>query len=474
MLLLVALAALYLATGLFSETLFKIKAFEFTASLVPFQRGETVILIPPLGKLRAATHWAPFMLKITLNTVDLERLSSTLQEIPDLSVFLTGQIRERALYFSIRLATVTFLCGAALLLLIRAREKRPYRQLLGEALKSGLLSLLLLALLLGTTLLYPYRISAFSNPRFEGALVAAPWIVELSDQLLDTVNTLSEQFGLIAVNLEEISARMKQLQPAPEKGEIRVLHVSDIHNNPAALELIEKIAGGFQVDLIIDTGDLVDYGSSLEAELAARLAALPQPYLFLPGNHDTPQSVDLLRSQGALIVDREPLMIGGLRIAGLPDPGSANATARIAEDSLLREISSEAAAHLAGDEERPDILALHNPLMAGPFLGELPLILSGHTHRAALDFDEKSGSILINAGTSGAAGMRGLLAPQENPYSMVVLYFNPDSSGRPRLTCADLITIEHFPDSFSLQRYYNHLPVEPPGESVSLKEDLED
>lgn len=218
MLLLVALAALYLATGLFSETLFKIKAFEFTASLVPFQRGETVILIPPLGKLRAATHWAPFMLKITLNTVDLERLSSTLQEIPDLSVFLTGQIRERALYFSIRLATVTFLCGAALLLLIRAREKRPYRQLLGEALKSGLLSLLLLALLLGTTLLYPYRISAFSNPRFEGALVAAPWIVELSDQLLDTVNTLSEQFGLIAVNLEEISARMKQLQPAPEKG----------------------------------------------------------------------------------------------------------------------------------------------------------------------------------------------------------------------------------------------------------------
>lgn len=471
MLLLVALAALCLATGLFSETPFKIKAFEFTASLVPFRHGETVILIPPLGKLRAATHWGPFMLKITLNRVDLEMLSSTLQEIPDLSAFLLGQFREQALYFSLRLATVTFLSGAALLLLIRAREKRPYPLLLGEALKSGLLTVLLLMLLLGSTLLYPYRISAFSNPRFEGALVAAPWIIELSGRLLDTVNTLTEQFETIAVNLEEISSRMEQLQPAPEKGETRVLHVSDIHNNPATLDLIEKIADSFQIDLIIDTGDLTDYGSNLEVELAARLAALPQPYLFLPGNHDTPQSVDLLRRQGALILDKEPLIVGGLRIAGLPDPSSANATAQIAEDSLLRERSREAAALL--EAERPDILALHNPLMAEPFLGKLPLFLCGHTHRASLNFDESSGSIVINAGTSGAAGMRGLLAPQENPYSMVVLYFNPGADGRPRLTCADLITIEHFPDSFSLQRYYNHLPGLPLQEGTPLKEDLE-
>lgn len=474
MLLLAALAGVCLATALFSETRFTINAFEFTAALVPFQRGETVIVFPPLGKLRAATHWGPFLLKITLSTIDLEMLSSSIQEIPDLSTFWIEQLREQLVYFFIRLAIISFICGSALLLMIGLRSGQPCRPVTGEALKGGFLTMLLLVLLLGATVLYPYQINAFANPRFEGALAAAPWIVDLSEQLLDTVNTLSEQLELIAVNLEELSGRMEQLQPAPETGEIRVLHISDIHNNPASLDLIEKIAAGFQIDLIIDTGDLTDYGSSLEAELAARMAGLPHPYLFLPGNHDTPQSIELMRREGALIIGTEPVEIGGLRIAGLPDPVSSNSTARVAEENILLKESVRAKELLPDEAERPDIFALHNPLMAGPLLGELPLILSGHTHRAALSFDEDSGSIMINAGTTGAAGVRGLLAPRENPYSMVVLYFNSVPGSRPRLTCADLITIEQFPDSFTLQRYYNRLPEWPSNKAVPLKEDPED
>jgi len=41
---------------------------------------------------------------------------------------------------------------------------------------------------------------------------------------------------------------------------------------------------------------------------------------------------------------------------------------------------------LLSKEESPDIFAVHNPLMAEPFRGELPLILSGHTHKAVLNF----------------------------------------------------------------------------------------
>lgn len=61
-----ALAGLFIAVILFSETSFKLKAFEFSASLFPSLSGETVVVFPPLGKLRAATHLAPFLLEITL------------------------------------------------------------------------------------------------------------------------------------------------------------------------------------------------------------------------------------------------------------------------------------------------------------------------------------------------------------------------------------------------------------------------
>lgn len=473
LLLLAALASICLATAFFSETRFTVKAFEFTAALVPFQRGETVIVFPPFGKLRAATHWGPFLLKVTLNTVDLEMLSSSLQEIPDLPSFWQTEIREQLLYFFIRQALISFFCGAALLLIINLRSRRPWSQIIREALKAGLLTMLLLVLLLGATVLYPYQVNSFANPRFEGALAAAPWIVDLGEQLLGTVTTLAEQLEVVAVNLEEISNRLEQLRPPPESGQIRVLHISDIHNNPAAFDLIEKVAEIFQIDLIIDTGDLTDYGSNLETEVAARLASLPQPYLFLPGNHDTTQSIELLRREGAVIIGTEPVAIGGLRIAGLPDPAASNSTAEVAPRSTLREEASRAM-ELLSKEESPDIFAVHNPLMAEPFRGELPLILSGHTHKAVLNFDEESGSILINAGTTGAAGLRGLLAPRENPYSMVVLYFNTASGKRPWLSCADLIVIEQLQDSFTLQRYYNHLPERPATGTISLKEDLED
>jgi len=77
-----------------------------------------------------------------------------------------------------------------------------------------------------------------------------------------------------------------------------------------------------------------------------------------------------------VIIGTEPVAIGGLRIAGLPDPAASNSTAEVAPRSTLREEASRAM-ELLSKEESPDIFAVHNPLMAEPFRGELPLILSG-------------------------------------------------------------------------------------------------
>ena len=84
-----------------------------------------------------------------------------------------------------------------------------------------------------------------------------------------------------------------------------------------------------------------------------------------------------------MIIGTEPVAIGGLRIAGLPDPAASNSTAEVAPRSTLREEAFRAM-ELLSKEESPDIFAVHNPLMAEPFRGELPLILSGHTHKLSL------------------------------------------------------------------------------------------
>ena len=127
----------------------------------------------------------------------------------------------------------------------------------------------------------------------------------------------------------------------------------------------------------------------------------------------------------------------------------------MAPAEYLHQASLQAGEKILAGERPPDILALHNPLMAEPFLGRLPLILCGHTHSAGIYFDGESPTILVNAGTTGASGVRGLLAPHQNPYSAVILYFNPGSDGGMELAAADLISIEQLQDSFTLQRFYN-------------------
>ena len=452
-----ALAGLFIAAALFSETSFEIGAFKMTAALVPSLQGETVIVFPPFGKLRALTHHPPFLLEITLKNVELELLPASLKELsasPAIS-FLQKEFREKMAHFFLRQALISFFCSALILIILLRSDRR---RLLRSALAGGLLCLLLLALLLGATLIYPYDIGAFNNPRYEGALAAAPWIIRLAGEAQDTVSALSEQLEVMAVNLEDLSSRLHEINPPPDSGEIRALHVSDIHNNPAAFDLIEKVCDAFQIDLIVDTGDLTDYGSEIETELAARLARLPLPYLFLPGNHDSLESIELLRSEGALIIEANPVEIKGLRIAGLPDPASTEPSAKVAPEDSLRQASLQASEKILESERPPDIFALHNPLMAEPFLGKLPLILCGHTHSAGIYFDEESPTILVNAGTTGASGVRGLLAPHKNPYSAVILYFNPGSDGGMELAAADLISIEQLQDSFTLQRFYNRLP----------------
>ena len=449
LLLVPAIAGMFLALALFSASRFSVGAFEFSVELIPFQRGDTVIFIPPVGELRAATHWLPLAVKFTLLNVDLENLVSGLESLsalPDIS-FLEEQLHSRLHYYLLRNSAIIFACGGGAVYLV-SRMRNLKRALLG-----GLLASVLFVALFGITVIRPYNLEAFETPQYRGAISAAPWVVNLSRQTLTTIKTLGRQLELMTANLHDLSLQLDQVRLNEPYSGPKVLHVSDIHNNPAAFDFIEKVVSSFAIDLIIDTGDLTDYGTELETELVSRVSSLPVLYLFVPGNHDSPRIIEALRRSEAVVLENETIELNGLLIGGVADPSAESPHMAVAPEQDLGEAGAAAYAQFFAAGAIPDVIAVHNPLLGTPFTGLSAAILSGHTHRAEVRFER--GSALINAGTAGAAGIRGLQSPQDNPYSMVVLYFDRDETGRSFPVMADLLSVQQYHDSFTLKRYYN-------------------
>ncbi len=73
--------------------------------------------------------------------------------------------------------------------------------------------------------------------------------------------------------------------------DVSILHVSDIHLNPLGVEIVRQLATQFQVDAVLDTGDLTSFGSPVEARIGDLIAGIPVPYYLAPGNHDSPRCV---------------------------------------------------------------------------------------------------------------------------------------------------------------------------------------
>jgi hypothetical protein len=99
------------------------------------------------------------------------------------------------------------------------------------------------------------------------------------------------------------------------------------------------------------------------------------------------------------------------------------------------------------DPPVPDIAAVHDSGQASLLPGLVPVILSGHIHRSSVDVVD--GSILINAGSTGAGGIRGVERASETPSSVQVLYFDP---GTVRLVAVDTIVIYGFSQEFQVSR----------------------
>ena len=62
--------------------------------------------------------------------------------------------------------------------------------------------------------------------------------------------------------LYDVTSTLPTYEPDPST--IRVLHVSDIHLNPASWKIIASLVEQYKVNVIVDTGDTMDHGTTAE------------------------------------------------------------------------------------------------------------------------------------------------------------------------------------------------------------------
>jgi predicted phosphodiesterase len=197
---------------------------------------------------------------------------------------------------------------------------------------------------------------------------------------------------------------------------------------------MRELAAQFDVAAIFDTGDVTDLGSALENRLLAPIGGFDVPYVYVRGNHDS-TSVTQAYLQGVkgvvVLDDAEIVEVAGLRIVGTGDPlyrpNKTVATEADANAAALHRAGEQVAdAAASADEagEPVDLALVHEPRMAVPLFGVVPLVLDGHVHERRSR--RAGGTLELTQGSSGGAGLRTLAGEAPLPLQMSILHFDQD------------------------------------------------
>lgn len=411
--------------------------FDTTVALHPDVHGETVVNIPPLGDVVFDSHDGPVGLNLTLDSVDpveAQQIMNTPDGFTVAAENLASEVTDAVIRVAVEALAIVTLCG----LLVGALAFRNMRR----ALLTGVTSLAVTAAICGyaaTTL----RAESISQPRYEGLLTYAPSVVGSAEDIAENYEEYVSDLQQIVTNISGFyTLAMDMPQVGIQDDSIKILHVSDLHLNPNAWHLMETVVGQFDIDAVADTGDMNDWGSEQEAEIYSQgVEQIDVPYVFVKGNHDSATTVAALAAYDHVVVlDGEVREIAGLRIGGVADPRFTpdkgnQPTSEYAEQMLVE--SGERLAAAIEEAGGADLAMVHEPPMAPPLAGTVPLVLAGHMHERSVS-DLGEGTTLMVEGSTGAAGLRAFTSSDEMKMEMDILYFDPVTKA---LTAYDSISV---------------------------------
>jgi predicted phosphodiesterase len=377
----------------------------------------TDLRFPPLGRVSADTHEAPLGLSARVDRIDIDevrRLADIERPGEALADQAQRDLRPLLLRFSIRAVLLAAVVGA---LTGAVLPRRSWRHV-GLGAVGGAVSV---GLLMGMAAL-TYDPRAFAQPRFEGPLAEAPRIVETVQGNIEDFDEVRSRIDVLGAQLGELYASSVDERLPSEAGEVRILHVSDIHLNPVGLEIAGELAERFDAHAVLDTGDLTSFGLPFESRIGELIEDMPVPYYVVPGNHDSPRNRQgLERFDNVRVLDGEVATIRDLRILGVADP-SFTATNEVDEEEVMADLEAQQPeVRTLVRQAIPDVLAVHNRRQADLVLGEIPLVLAGHIHEHTVE--DQEGTLVITAGSTGATGLGSFTVDTDLPYEASLLRF---------------------------------------------------
>lgn len=252
-----------------------------------------------------------------LRSVDLQPTQAELRAAID------SGVREVAWKFAAGALVTT---GAVLLVYAASHPRRLAR----AAVASVTASALALALP-GLAAYLTYRTDRVAEFRTTSLLS----LVEGNTDILSGLDRKADQGAVYVTNLLALSSAIREeFTPGEAGGPVaaRFLLVSDIHGMNH-YPLMREIVQTEQIDAVIDTGDLINFGEPREGDLTGifeGIESLGVPYLFVRGNHDAVSATDerLLRRMALVpnVVLLEPtagelqvVSVHGVTITGVND-----------------------------------------------------------------------------------------------------------------------------------------------------------
>ncbi|HKN41133.1 MAG TPA: metallophosphoesterase [Acidimicrobiia bacterium] len=416
--------------------------------------SRTQLRLPPLGQISAATHTVPLTLTGEVDEVSIERLQELLKaDAPAdrLQSQVSADLEPLLRAFAWRAVATAAVAGALAGVLV-PRRRWTY------ALTGSAGAVVALTVLLGGAW-RGYDAEAFEHARFEGPLERAPALLATVRHHVDDIAVVRKRVQVLGDQVAELYSVASSQAGGPVGGdEVRILHISDIHSNPLGLEVARRLAEHFKVAAILDTGDLTSFGLPVEGRLGDLVGTMSVPYLLVPGNHDSPENRRALAGvHNVRLLDGTVADVAGVRILGVGDP-TFTATNQVSTDEA--EATKEAAAPgVAARVEalRPDVLAVHDPVLGEASEGHVPLIVAGHLHKNTAA--RKDGTLVLTVGSTGATGLGSFTVDTSSPYQAELLHFVGHD-----LVAVDRIDLHGVGGAFRVERQI----VAPAGEAPEL------
>lgn len=236
----------------------------------------------------------------------------------------------------------------------------------------------------------------------------------------------------IAQIQELLLNKIESAEQAPTA--LNILLISDIHMRAAAYPSIQPFIEDNNIDLIINTGDEVNYGVTQEFQLSGKqraeiekTAALA-PMIWVKGNHDSAATARFMDEiPGVTVLNEQYINAFGLTIGGLADSRNFDGKYEITDDSgQIEDVDKRAP--LIAPENQFDMMLQHEPVANArlvEILGSdrIAMTIAGHGHKQTLEVGE---TIAIMEGTTGAEGLLGVDAEAGTRQHFSVLRIGQD------------------------------------------------